>query len=171
MRPAAVLLLLVGCATAPPAPAPPLPDSVPRGVIESFCSLLHGEGMTSEVRVIRTTQPIINSESLQALLDRTSDSPPKRALPPIKVSDTPLPVEIPNGSCIGRSIDAFYAPRDSDVMVLELSAPFANPFASGQPGVLARFSLGNESPTWYWIPIAGQNGRWIAGRPVMLAAR
>ncbi len=165
-----LFVLLAGCAaTAPPPPPMPLPDRVPRGVIDSFCGLLHGEGMLSEVRVLRTSQPIITSESLQVLANQTTRGRPKNTA--INASGTPLPVEIPPGSCINAAIDAYNPARDSDVMVLQFSAPFGNPFADGQPGVLVRFSLGLDSPTWYWIPLFGRNGQWIAGQPVLLAAR
>lgn len=164
---AIAVLVLAGCASAPP--PPPLPTTVPRGAIESMCGLLKAEGMTSEVRVIRTTQQIITEASIQALADRAFSS--KRSSSPEVASDQPLPVEIPSGSCIARAIDSFNATRDADVMLLQLSAPFHNPFAGNQPGVLARLSLANEAATWYWIPLAQRNDRWIAGPPLMLAVR
>jgi hypothetical protein len=166
-----MLFLLAGCASAPPPPPPPMPTTLPRAVIDSFCGLLHSEGLTSEVRVLKTTQPLITSESLQALADRTSQSRSKTPMSQDILTAPPLPVEIPTGLCVTRGIDAFNPVRDADAMVLRFSVPFPNPFTTGQTGVLARFSLGDESATWYWIPLAGQNGRWLAGRPVMLAVR
>lgn len=165
-----LFVLLAACASTAPPPAPiPLPDRVPRGVIESFCGVLHGEGVMSEVRVLRTTQPIINSESLQALADQTTTGRPRNTA--INTTAGSIPVEIPAGSCITNAIDAYNPARDSDVMVMQISAPFGNPFANGQPGVLIRFSLGLDSPTWYWVPLIARNGQWIAARPVTLAAR
>ena len=69
------------------------------------------------------------------------------------------------------SIDSINSKRDADVMVLQFSAPFSNPFSRRQLGVVARVSLGDESPMWYWIPIGQRNGTWAAGSPVILSVR
>src|SRR5581483_1506048 len=153
---ATLLLFLAGCASAPPPPPPP--TTVPPGANESMCGLLKAAGMNADVRAIRTTQPIITAASMQALADRSFSS--KRASAPEIASDEPLPVDIPAGSCIARAVDSFNAVRDADVMMLQLSAPFHNPFAGNQPGVLARLSLANEAATWYWIPLGQRNSRW-----------
>ena len=56
-------------------------------------------------------------------------------------------------------------------MIVAFSSPFANPFVKGQLGVFARVSLGDESATWYWIPIGQRNGAWGAANAMMLAVR
>ena len=67
------------------------------------------------------------------------------------------------------TIDVIDPMRDSDAMILEFSTPFPNPFSRNQMGVLARLTVGGESPTWYWIPLVQQKDRWIAGQPSTLS--
>jgi hypothetical protein len=50
------------------------------------------------------------------------------------------------------------------VLVVELSAPFVNPFVRGESGLFARMSAGGQGSQWYWIPIAERNGQWAIGR-------
>jgi hypothetical protein len=56
-------------------------------------------------------------------------------------------------------------------MVLQMSAPLANPFAGGNLGIVARVSLGEEATVWYWVPMAERAGKWFAGKPIPLAIR
>ncbi len=130
-----------------------------------MCTRVHSEGMTGELRVVKTSQPLITGAALEALAEATF----YRGKPIASITAAAaVPVE--PGSCTTRAIESINA-RDADVMVVQFSSPFANPFARGQLGVIARLSLGNEAPTWYWIPIGERNGRWAAAPPVMLAVR
>jgi len=160
--------IFAACASAPP-PPPVMPSMVPQGVIESLCAMLHGQGAIGEVRVVRTTQPLITAASLRALAEQAFSSKVHESNAPVSAS--PLPVEVPPGSCIGRAVDTFDPVHDGDVLLLQLSVPFPNPFANGQPGVLARFSVANEAATWYWVPIGDRNGHWMAGAPIVLPVR
>jgi len=159
------LLLALGCASHPQPPPVP-PPVVPRAAVEVMCTRMHSEGMTGELRVVKNSQPLITAASIDGLADamfyRGRSAAPVTAAPSV-------PVET-QGSCSPRAIEAIN-PRDSDVMVLQFSSPFANPFVRGQLGVIARLSLGNEAPTWYWIPIGQRFGVWGAAAPLMLAVR
>ncbi len=159
------LLLLASCASTPQPPPVP-PPVVPRAAVEVMCTRMHAEGMRGELRVLKKSQPLITASSIEALADAMFYR--GRSVAPVTVAPT-VPVEV-QASCSPQAIDAIN-PRDSDVMVLQFSSPFANPFVRGQLGVIARLSLGDESPTWYWIPIGQRNGVWGAASPLMLAVR
>jgi hypothetical protein len=127
---------------------------------------MHSEGMSGELRVVKTSQPLITAAALEALAEATF----YRGKPIASITAAAaVPVETA-GSCTTRAIESINA-RDADVMVVQFSSPFANPFARGQLGVIARLSLGDEAPTWYWIPIGERNGIWAAAPPMMLAVR
>ena len=164
MKGSFVALLLAACASAPPPPVPP--PIVPQAAVEAICTRMHSEGMTGELRVVKSSQPLITPSSVEGLADAMFFR--GKSAPPINAAAM-VPVEA-RGSCMTRAIDAIN-PRDSDVMVVQFSSPFANPFVRGQLGVIARLSLGNESPTWYWIAIGEKNGLWGAAKPIMLAVR
>jgi hypothetical protein len=139
-------------------------------VINSICGLLTAEGMTSEIRAVNVTQPLIGPATLKALSEAAfygghSTGAAENA------GNVQIPVEMPTKSCIARSIDALDPSRDRDVMVLQFSAPLANPFQRGEPGVVVRLSLGDESPTWYWVSLSNRTGKWTAGLPSSLAVR
>jgi hypothetical protein len=157
-------LLALACASAPPPPA--APSAVPSAAVEAMCGRMRTEGMTADLRVVRMTQPIVTPAVISSLADVTFDQ--GKASQPVMPAG-PLPVE--PASCSKVTIDSINSKRDADVMVLQFSAPFSNPFSRRQLGVVARISLGDESPMWYWIPIGQRNGTWSAGRPVILAIR
>jgi hypothetical protein len=139
-------------------------------MISSICSKLRQEGMTSEIRTFSLTQPLITPAILQGLAEAAFfQGKPKNTT--TDISNTPIPVEVPAGSCIARTIETFDRARDSDVMVLQMSAPLANPFAGGNLGIVARVSLGEEATVWYWVPMAERAGMWFAGKPTPLAIR
>jgi hypothetical protein len=139
-------------------------------VIDSICSRLRSEGMTSEVRAVSTTQPLITPGTLQALAEAAFYQGKETGLAEIG-SIVPIAVQVPTNSCVSTAIEAFDRARDGDVMVLQISAPLANPFARRQLGVLARLALGDESPIWYWVPIGERSGIWVAGAPSILAVQ
>ena len=163
------ILLLAACTSAPPPPAPQF-TAVPSSVLDVLCTRIRDEGIATTVDLVRTSRPLVTREALQALAD---DAGYKRSIDPAAVeaayaaNATPLPIGKSTG-CPWNPIDAA-APRSRDTMTLELSAPFVAPFGRGAPGVLARIALGGESATWYWIPLANQNGTWVAGRSTPLA--
>ena len=119
------------------------------------------------------TQPLITPQTIGGLAETTFY---KKPFDPVMASDAanrdavPIPVTVPQGGCAWRAVEKT-ARRAGDVMTVELSPPFKNPFARDSIGVLARVSLARESATWYWIPLGERNGRWAAGKPMMLGMR
>ena len=162
-------LLIAACASAPPMPQTPI-TTLPQGALDMMCAVLRAEGMTSEVRVVKETQPIVTPASLRALAEASFASKPVKAEAIQAILTTPLiPVEASGQTCIARFVTATEAARANDVMILQFSSPFANPFGRGQTGALARLSLGGEAATWYWIPLVYRNDRWLAGAPASLS--
>ena len=170
----APLILLVACATAPPPPTPKLTE-VPRGVLDAFCSQLRTEGISVEtaMNVVSTTQPIITPDSIAGLADAAFT---RTAFDAIAIADeanhaaAPIPVVVPQGGCAWHAV-AEGARHAGDVMTIELSSPFRNPFERNSFGLIARLSLANEAATWYWVPLGEREGRWAAGRPMLLGLR
>ncbi len=170
LRPA-LCALLAACASAPP-PPPPQFANVPSSVLDVMCARLHDEGIAREttVDVVRTSRPLVTRQSLQALAEAAfyQGRPDPRAVEAAYAANaTPLPLGR-NESCAWHAVEPA-ARRSRDTMTLELSAPFVAPIGKGSPGVLARLALGNESATWYWIPLANRNGTWLATRTLPLA--
>lgn len=155
-------LLASACASAPPLPTPP--STVPRAAVEMMCSRMRTEGMTAELRMIKTTQPLITPTLLNALAEATFIG----GKPAVAAAAAAAGLPVESASCAKQLIESFDPKRDSDVMVLQFSSPFNNPFTRGQVGVVARLSLGDEAPTWFWIPMGERNGIWGAGKPTML---
>jgi hypothetical protein len=158
-----LLLSAFACASAPQPTAPP--PAIPSAVVEVMCGRMRSEGMSSDLRVVKTTQPLVTPAVIAALADVAfyRGKPVAPVMP-----NASLPVE--PASCSRSMIDALNPRRDSDTMVLQFSSPFSNPYTRRQIGVIARLSLGDDSPVWYWIPImADRNGSWGPGSPLMLA--
>jgi hypothetical protein len=129
-----------------------------------MCSQMRTEGMTSDLRVVKTTQPLVNAAVLKALAEVAFyRGKPVAPLAPV----ASLPVE--PASCSRYMIDAVNPRRDRDAMVLQFSSPFSNPYTRRQIGVVARLSLGDESSMWYWIPVVEHKGSWAPGSPLILA--
>ncbi|HJW94367.1 MAG TPA: hypothetical protein VJ901_12190 [Thermoanaerobaculia bacterium] len=162
------LLLLAACATAVPPAKMPEWTEVPAPILNAFCSRVRSEGVSreSQISVVKTTQPIVTASSLRSLGESY-----------FKIGDTvmlaealnaalkPLPLSITQGgSCAWKPIDHLDTRRDHEVLVVELSAPFVNPFVRGESGLFARMSAGGQGSQWYWIPIAERNGQWAIGR-------
>ena len=169
------IVLLAACATAPPPTPAPKWIEVPRGVLDAFCAKLHDEGISAETAmdVVRTTQPLITPDSMSGLAEAAMYA---KAFDPFAVSQeanrnaTPIPVAVAGGACAWRAVDE-NTQRSPDTMTVELSSPFTNPFARNSVGLLARISLARESATWYWLPVGERDGRWVAGRPMLLGMR
>ena len=171
----AVGLMLASCASAPAPPPPPKLTEIPRAVLDVFCGRLHDEGVSSEttVDVLTTTQPLITPAAINGLAEAAFWTKPFDS---VMLSDTasreaaPLPVVVPRGACAWRGVDE-NARRAADVMTIELSSPFRNPFARDAYGLLARVSLARESATWYWVPLGAVDGRWAVGTPMLMGMR
>jgi hypothetical protein len=174
----ALLLMFAACATrsAPPPPTLPAWSEVPASVLDAFCIRLHDEGISREtaLNVVATTQPLVTVGSMTALADAAfyhGRLEPSRAAESAAEGSQSLPVRTGGGTCSWRSIPAAGRRIQTDIMTVELSSPFVNPFVRGSAGLLARLSLGGESATWYWIPIARRDDTWAAGTPLPLAMR
>ena len=167
--------LLVACASAPLPPPPPKLTEVPRAVLDTFCARLHDEGVSAETTldVVTMTQPLITPNALNGLAEAASY---QLRFDPVAMSTaanseaTPMPVVVPEGGCAWRRGEET-AKRSADVMTIELSSPFKNPFAKNSYGLFTRISLGSESATWYWVPLGAVGGRWAVGRPMLLGLR
>ena len=158
----ALFLFAAACASAPHPTT--LPSAIPSAVVEVMCGRMRSEGMSGDMRVVKTTQPLVSPAVINALADVAfyRGKPVSPVLP-----NAALPVE--PASCSRVMIDALNPRRDSDTMVLQFSSPFSNPYTRHQIGIIARLSLGDDSPVWYWIPISERNGSWGPGSPLMLA--
>ena len=159
-------LLALACSSAPPPPPPVPPAAVPASAVDVMCSRLHTEGINSELRAVKMTQPLITPQTVQGLAEAVYYS--GRSAPRIAAAAT-VPVETA-GTCVTHTIDAI-TPHENDVMILEFSSPFENPFVRGQLGCFARLSLGTEAASWYWVPIGLHGGTWGAATPIMLPIR
>lgn len=163
-----ILMLIAGCASAPP--VQPNFKELPQAVVNVMCDRLHAEGMVSEVRVVKQTQALVSPATLTALGEFAFKPEPFHQESIQQIASAPLiPIEIPAKTCVSRFIDATDLRYSSDVMVLQFSSPFINPFTRNQTGVLARLSLGGEASTWYWVPLINRNEKWFAGTPAALS--
>jgi hypothetical protein len=162
-------VFLAACASSAPPPLPKV-ERLPEAALDVICSRLRAEGMTSELRVVKETQPIVTPGALQALAEISDRAkPPKPEALQAIASAAAVPIEPRSNTCISRYVTAADAARVNDVMILQFSSPFVNPFGRGESGTLVRISLGGESSTWYWIPLAYRSERWMAGAPMPLA--
>lgn len=165
----AIVLLATGCATHSAPPPRPLTE-LPEAVVNAMCLQFHAEGMTSEVRVVNMTQPIVTPGALRALSEGSFKS---RPLDPERIRAIALapliPVEVPPQTCVSRFVTPKEAERANDVMIIQFSSPFENPFSRGQHGTLVRLSLGGADSTWYWIPLAYRNDHWLVGAPASIS--
>lgn len=135
-------------------------ESIPPLIPTALCQRLQMDGIGTNgavVPIVKITQPIASGQLLAAL------GKPRRAVP---VVHRALPVTLPAGNasaCVWKPIDALDPDRQFDQMVVELSAPVANP-ANPAAGIVARVTLGGTNPSWYWIELQPRAGGWSIGR-------
>jgi len=168
------LLAVVGCASAPP-PPPPVLTEMPRSVLEALCVRVRDEGYSADtvMYVVTATQPLITPQSMIALADASyygRPFDPSAAAEAANRESAPLPVTVPPGSCAWRGIGE-HVHRSSDTLTLDLSSPMRNPFERNSFGLFARVSLAREAATWYWVPLGERDGKWAAGKPMLLGMR
>lgn len=166
----AFALVFAACASsAPKEPVKPL-TQLPQSALDVMCARLRAEGMTSELRVVKETQQIVTAASLRALAEASFNAKQIKPEDVQAIVMTPLiPIERPEKTCISRFITSAEAARANDVMIIQFSSPFVNPYHRGQSGTLARLSLGGEASTWYWIPLIYRNEQWLAAPPVTIS--
>ena len=162
----ALLLLLAACASITPSKNPEW-DAVPAPILSAFCSRVRGEGLSREAQMllVKKTQPLISASSIRALGEafyRQGDSAMIAATLNNMLKPIPLTITA-DGTCSWRAIDTIDARRDHEMLVVQLSTPFVNPFARSEAGLFARMSVGGQAPQWYWIPVAERNGQWAIG--------
>lgn len=164
------LLLLSACASTPTTAAPPVVpewDAIPAGVTTALCARLQTDGIGSagsEITLVKITQPIASMHALAAL------GRPKRNRRGVQIVHRALPVMIAPadaGGCAYKGIDALDPRKQFDQMVIELSAPVADPTKIAA-GIVARASLGGTHPLWYWIELFPRGDRWFVGRVLPL---
>jgi hypothetical protein len=177
-RIAIVLLLMTGCATAPP-PAPPrLPQwtVMPATVLDAFCSGFRDEGISSAttINLVKSAQPmLLSAPSMEALSNLSfyrGQLDPARAAANAVAGATELPITIPQG-CAWRVIAPNTGPKYMDTMTLELSPPIVNPYTRNAAGLFARLTLAGEAATWYWLPLIPRGESWVTGRMTVLPYR
>jgi len=162
-----IVLVLSACASAPPPAKVPQWSSIPRTVLDAFCAEARAEGLAHEtpINVVMTTQPV-SAAAITALAERSMKALHNAAdvAEQMNANLPSMPVDVASDVCPWNAVTRLDRRRDADVMVVQVSAPFANPFQRGETGMLLRLSLGGESSMWFWLPITERNGRWGAGR-------
>ena len=160
------LLLLVACNTTEPSMLTiPDWDAIPAGVTHAFCQRLQLDGIGTigaEVAIVKITQPLASPQALAQV------GPPMR---PVSIVHRALPIGTVSGGvggCSWKPIDALDPSRQFDSMVVELSAPVANPAKPGA-GMVGRVSLGGTHPNWYWLELTPRRGGWSVGRIIPLS--
>lgn len=171
------VVLITGCASStpkkvfPPAPAFDTWTSVPPFVVDAVCGKLQSEGLGGTVDIVATTEPIITRESLFGLAtaaeSKTRENP-SQVMAVTEAGKAKLPLTIEAAGCEFHTIANARDAR-GDEMVLQISVPFINPYERKSAGLLARLSLGGQSPQWYWVPFGQHEGKWYAGTPMALA--
>ena len=161
-------LLVAACST-PPAPlVSPEWNVVPSGVLDVLCTRLRDDAIT-DVAVVKSTQPIATQQALAVLGGsygaRTTND---RITAALAGAQKTIPIDAASRVCSVTPIERMDA-RHGDTMVVELSAPIANPFARNEAGVLARVSLGGQHAAWYWIPLGHTGGMWMVGQALPLS--
>ncbi|SRR5581483_2986260 len=160
------LFLFAACASAPPA-RPPQWSEIPAPILNALCAKLHSEGVSheSQISLLKTTRPLITANSIGGLgraFGKQGDSAMMADV--LNSSLQPLPLAVTQGgNCNWRPVDRIDARRDHETLIVEVSAPFVNPFERGEAGLFARMSVGGQAPQWYWIPVAEHNGAWAIG--------
>jgi hypothetical protein len=155
------IALLTACASKPEGPATPAWDAIPAGVAEALClRLQHDAFATGTVTVVRVTQPLATPESVAAVEHVTKHGTRGKPQP---ISNRAIPVLLGRGTCSWTPIDVRDMPAHADEMIVELSAPLANPWKAREAGMFARVSLSGEHQSWYWIPLLHRGDNWAAG--------
>ncbi len=146
---------------------PPDWTTLPSAIVDSFCGKLRGEGMASDtpMGIVSTTQPLVNGNSLRSVAHLYSkDAELSAAAQVISASLKPMPIDVANAkTCSWIPINKIDPVRHVDLMVVELSSPFVNPFTKNEAGLFGRYSLGGRESQWYWIPLGNRNGIWAIG--------
>jgi hypothetical protein len=165
---AIIVLLTTSCASKPPVTAPDW-DAIPAGVVEVLCRRLQMDALaTGRLTIVGVTQPLATPQSLAALASTQPRRMRNDAAPIASTVNRAIPITTSGTSCTWQTIDVRAMSRYPDAMIVELSAPLANPFNPREAGLFARVSLGNEHPSWYWIPLTPTGNGWAPGFVLVL---
>jgi len=162
---AGLLILLCACKSSAPPVEPPTWTQIPGALLDSLCAKLQNEGITPDnIGIVQTTQPLVTGASLRSVAHNYGKDAEVGALAQVITSSTPsIPLAVKEARCAWHPIAKLDPVRYHDRMIVEISAPIANPFARNEAGVLARMSLGGQNSQWYWIPLGQKNGQWAIG--------
>ena len=145
---------------------------MPAAVLDAFCTAARAEGLASEgtIAVVRTSRPLVTASSIAALAEISFKAvrDTTAIAQQINESSSTVPVDVPAANCAWQPVDAGRVAHD--MMVVELSTPFMNPFAKNEAGSFARLSVGGQGATWYWIRLVRRNDRWVAAGVAPLGA-
>jgi hypothetical protein len=160
-RAIAGLLLFAACATAPAPLVSPSWSAVPPGVLDALCKRLQMDaiGASGTLTVVSTTQPIATDAQVGYLFGLArKKAKPELLNAAVAEANRPLPLQATDGECSWNLVDA-KAQKRYDEMVVELSAPFANPAFPGEACLFARVSLDTQQE-WYLISLGQRAGAW-----------
>ena len=177
----AAVALCLSCRSAPAiAEREPVTWSrVPSSVLDALCaSSIRNEGIGRQttINVVPRSQSLVTAASLVSLRRAYLVKPGKglESTPQLAQSIagelTSIPVEIPTAgrSCNWATLERFDRARDNDKMILQVSAPFANPYAKSQWGAFARLTVGGEAAAWFWVPMMTRGGAIALGHVMAL---
>jgi hypothetical protein len=170
IRTIVALLLLASCTPPPPAPlVAPQWDRVPSGVIDVLCTRMRDDAIT-DVAVVKTTQRIVTPQALAVLgASYGKQTSNDRMTEALAGGQRTIPIETKSSVCTSVTpIERMDGRVHADAMILEISAPLANPFARNEAGLFARVSLGGQHPAWYWVPLGTTGGMWMVGQALPL---
>ena len=160
------------CASPPPAAPPPRIDVVPVAALDAFCARLQMDAIASgaPISIVSTTQPLATQQSVSSLrLVARGRNKPSNVAQSAADANRALPVSTEGSTCRWRPVAVADIDRHYDEMLVELSAPAANPFSPREAGLFARVTVGGEGAAWYWIAMVPYGERWrVAGVSVLV---
>ena len=166
------LLFLASCASQPkPQLAAPAWDAVPPPVLDALCGRLRMDAIAtgSPLAIVSTTRPLGTQASMSALsITARGRVKGNRIAPAALEANREMPLQVEGTSCTWRSVPAAQLDRYRDEMMVELSAPFLNPFAPRSAGLFARVTVGGEGASWYWISLVPYGDQWAVGQVIVL---
>lgn len=172
-------LLLVACVTTSAPDAPP--RIIPPSTLERFCGNIiteYGPVFDRKITIPFETVPLIEIFALH-MLSTTNNLTAEDFFADDKLSQellrsfTPTPIAPPKvpSNCHWRRTTSIREAQGRNDLVLELSSPLENPYATDTTrkfGVFARLTSGVIGGTWYWISIEKKDDEWKAVNVIRL---
>jgi hypothetical protein len=162
----AAVALCLSCRSAPPVVGrePVTWSRIPSGVLDALCaSSIRNEGIGRQtiINVVPRSQALVSAASLVSLRRVYFVKPGKGLEKTPQMAESiaaglpSIPVDLPAGgrSCNWAILEHFDRTRDNEKMILQISAPFANPYSKTEWGSFARLSVGGEAAAWFWVPM------------------